>query len=179
MHLPPEGAEDQWCELLFHTAQPEVGKHWTDTGEIHEKRGLKGRAADDTRLTPGHPFLTGILREHIKREGLKPGDLLFQGEKRGMLAGSVIRRAWRAARKEILLPHEFDSPLGRRVYDERNTRLTKWLNMGVPPATVAEWAGTSVPVLLASYARCIDGQMAALKEHIYAQEEGAPELLEG
>ncbi|MBT2383110.1 site-specific integrase [Streptomyces sp. ISL-11] len=174
VRLPDEDADDQWCELLFHTAQPEVGRHWTDTGEIHEERGLKGRAADDTRVTPGHPSLTKILREHVKREGLKPGDLLFQGEKGGMLAGSVIRRAWRTARREVLPPHEFESPLGRRVYDTRNTRLTKWLNMGVPPAQVAEWAGTSVPVLLATYARCIVGHMAVLKRHIEAV-EGTPE----
>ncbi|WP_372407730.1 site-specific integrase [Streptomyces luteireticuli] len=42
--LPPEDAEDQWSELLFHTAQPEVGKNWTDDGQLHEERGLKGRA---------------------------------------------------------------------------------------------------------------------------------------
>ncbi|MEU7716930.1 hypothetical protein [Streptomyces tibetensis] len=32
--------------------------------------------------------------------------------------------------------------------DNRNTRLTKWLNDGIPPAQVAEWAGNSVAVLL-------------------------------
>ncbi|MFF1644502.1 hypothetical protein [Streptomyces sp. NPDC058240] len=91
--LPDPDAADQWCEPLFHTAQPEVGKNWTDTGAIHEERGLKGRAADDTRGVPGHPSLPRILREHIKAEELKPGDLLFQGEKGELLAGFVIRRA--------------------------------------------------------------------------------------
>ncbi|GHG80734.1 integrase [Streptomyces griseocarneus] len=122
--------------------------------------------------------LTKILREHIRAEGLKPGDRLFQGEKGGILAGSVIRRAWRTARQEVLTPHEFDSPLGRRVYDWRNTRLTKWLNYGVPPAQVAEWAGTSVAVLLATYARCIVGQLPDLKRRIEAGGD-LPELSEG
>ena len=36
-------------------------------------------------------------------------------------------------------------------------RLT-WLNGGIPPAQVAEWAGHSVAVLLKTYAKCIDGQ---------------------
>ncbi|TJZ55867.1 site-specific integrase [Streptomyces piniterrae] len=171
VRLPAEDAEDQWCELLFHTAQPEVGRNWTDDGEIHEERGLKGRASDDTRIVPGHPSLTRILREHIKAENLKPGDLLFQGEKGGMLAGSVIRRAHRAGRKEVLTPHEFDSPLGRRVYDWRNTRLTMWLNYGIPPAQVAEWAGNSVPVLLATYARCVSGQLPDLKRRMEAGED--------
>lgn len=92
---------------------------------------------------PGHPALTRILRQHIEVEQLQPGDLLFQGESGGILAGSVIRRAWRSARKAVLPPHVYESPTGRRVYDNRNTRLTKWLNDGVPPAQVAEWAGTA------------------------------------
>ncbi|MFD6280856.1 tyrosine-type recombinase/integrase [Streptomyces sp. NPDC060209] len=175
VQLPDVDAADQWCELLFHTAQPEVGKNWTDTGAIHEERGLKGRAADDTRVVPGHPSLTRILREHIKAEELKPGDLLFQGEGGELLAGSVIRRAWRSARTAIFTPDEFGSPLGKRVYDLRHTRLTKWLNDGIPPAQVAEWAGNSVPVLLAIYARCVSGQLSELKKRMEAGED-LPEL---
>ncbi|MBA2950329.1 tyrosine-type recombinase/integrase [Streptomyces himalayensis] len=177
VRLPEEGAEDQWCELLFHTAQPEVGKNWTDDGEIHEERGLKGRAADDTRVVPGHPSLTKILREHIKTKNLKPGDLLFQGERGEMLAGSVIRRAWRSARKEVLTPEEFATPLGKRVYDLRHTCLTRWLNDGIPAAQVAEWAGNSVPVLLAIYARCVSGQLRDLKRRMEAGGD-LPELPE-
>ncbi|MFB6622102.1 hypothetical protein ACFCWD_05985 [Streptomyces sp. NPDC056374] len=136
-------------------------------GEVREQRGLKGRAADDTRTVPCRPALTRILRAHIeKEEDLKPGDLLMQGEKGGDLAGSVIRRAWRRARKEVLTSYEFGTPLGRRVYDLRHTCLTNWLNAGVPPATVAEWAGNSVPVLLSTYARCVDGQLPDLKRRI-------------
>ncbi|MFC8675651.1 hypothetical protein ACFUEN_23620 [Streptomyces griseorubiginosus] len=104
VHLPDVDAADQWCELMIHTATPEVGKQWTDTGEIHERRDLKGRAEGDTRSVPGHPALTRILRQHIEDEGLKPGELLFQGESGGILAGSVIRRAWRSARQAALAP---------------------------------------------------------------------------
>jgi integrase len=166
--LPPPGADDQWCELLIHTATPEVGKQWTDTGQIHEERDLKGRAEGETRTVPGHPALTRILRQHVADEELGPGDLLFQGERGGILAGSVIRRAWGGARKAVLPQHVFASPTGRRVYDNRHTRLTKWLNDGVPPAQVAEWAGNSVPVLLATYARCVEGQLGDLKRRLEA-----------
>lgn len=107
-------------------------------------------------------------RQRIADEQLHPGDLLFQGESDGILAGSVIRRAWRSARKAVLPPHVFESPTGRRVYDNRNTRLTKWLNDGIPPAQVAEWAGNGVAVLLATYARCIDGQLPDLKRRLEA-----------
>ncbi len=168
VHLPDADAADQWCELLIHTATPEIGKQWTDTGEIHERRDLKGRAEGDTRTVRGHPTLTRILRQHIEDEELKPGDLLFQGEGSGILAGSVIRRAWRSARQAVLAPHVFASSMGKCVYDLRHTRLTKWLNDGIPPAQVAEWAGNSVPVLLAIYARCVDGQLSDLKKRLEA-----------
>lgn len=117
--LPVPGADDQWCEPLIHTATLEVGKQWTVTGEIHERRDLKGRAEGETRTVPGHPALT-------------------------------------------------------RVYDNRNTRLTKWLNDGIPPVQVAEWAGNSVAVLLATYARCVDGQLPDLKRRLEAA-GGLPE----
>ncbi|MDC7338947.1 tyrosine-type recombinase/integrase [Streptomyces lydicus] len=175
VQLPPADAEDQWCEVLFHTAEPEVGKNWTDDGEIHERRGLKGRAEEDTRAVPGPPALTKILREHIREENLKPGDRLFQGEKGGIIAGSVTRRAWRSARKEELTEREYESPMGKRIYDIRHSRLTKWLNDGIPPAQVAYWAGNSVPVLLAFYAGCISGQLPDLKRRMEAQED-LPEL---
>ncbi|MFI2350374.1 tyrosine-type recombinase/integrase [Streptomyces sp. NPDC019443] len=176
--LPDADAEDQWGELLFHTAQPEVGKRWTDSGEVHEERGLKGRAKHDTRVVPCRPALTRILREHIAAEELKPGDLLFPGEKGDLLSGSVIRRAWRTSREKVLTPEEYASPLARRVYDLRHTCLTTWLNNGVPPAQVAEWAGNSVPVLLATYARCISGQLRDHQARIEAAGD-LPDLAEG
>lgn len=82
VRLPEGDAADQWCELLFHTAQPEVGRNWTDDGGIHEERGLKGRAAGDIRVVPGHPSLTRILREHIKATNLKPGESAVPGRGR-------------------------------------------------------------------------------------------------
>ncbi|MVO84537.1 tyrosine-type recombinase/integrase [Streptomyces sp. p1417] len=152
--------ESGWGEFLIHEAQPEVGSQWTDTGEVHEERDLKGRGEGDTRTVPIHPSLVAILRETIKEYDLRPEGLLFPGEKGDMLAGSVFRRVWAKARKEVLSEHECRTPTGKRVYDLRHTCLTTWLNSGIPPAQVAEWAGNSVPVLLAIYARCIIGQLA-------------------
>ncbi|KUO15270.1 hypothetical protein AQJ91_42670 [Streptomyces dysideae] len=151
--------ESDFGEFVVHQAQPEAGSQWTDTGEVHEERYLKGRAGGDTRTVPIHPDLVALLRGIIERYKLKPGDLLFPGEGGDMLAGSVFRRVWGKARKAVLTPpHEFKSPAGKRVYDARHTCLTGWLNDGIPPAEVAEWAGNSVPVLNAVYARCIQGQ---------------------
>ncbi|MBM7167168.1 tyrosine-type recombinase/integrase [Streptomyces sp. G44] len=164
--------ETGWGEFLVHEAQPEVGSQWTDTGEVHEERDLKGRGEGDTRTVPIHPSLVAILREIVKEFDLKETDLLFPGEKGGMLAGSVFRRVWVKARKAVLPEHLLKTPTGKRPYDLRHTCLTTWLNSGIPPAQVAEWAGNSVPVLLAIYARCIVGQLADYLKRI----EGVQDL---
>lgn len=87
-------------------------------------------------------------------------------ERGGLLAGSVFRRVWSKAREAVLDEREYASPVGRRVYDLRHTCLTTWLNNGVPPAQVAAWVGNSVPVLLATYARCVTGRLADLQKRI-------------
>ena len=43
-------------------------------------------------------------------------------------------------------------------YDLRHAAVSTWLNGGVAPTQVAEWAGHSVAVLLEVYAKCLDGQ---------------------
>ncbi|MDH6117122.1 integrase [Kitasatospora sp. GAS204A] len=158
--------EGAWGELLVHVATPEVGRRWTDSGTRHDRRHLKGREEGQVRPVPCSPLLGGILLQHIEDEKLKTGDLLFQGEGGGVLAGSVCRRAWHRARDQLLTAEEAASPMAKRVYDLRHTRLTEWLNAGIPPAEVAAWAGNSVEVLLRSYALCIDGQLAEYRRRI-------------
>ena len=53
-----------------------------------------------------------------------------------------------------------------RVYGLRHACISTWLNGGVPPAQVAEWAGHSVAVLLKACAKCIDGQDQIAKRRI-------------
>jgi hypothetical protein len=54
--------------------------------------------------------------------------------------------------------------------------LSTWLNGGVAPAQVAEWAGHSVEVLLRTYARCLDGQHDIAKRRIVeALDDPAPD----
>lgn len=168
--LPPAG----WGEFLVHEARPEVGSQWTDTGDVHEQRDLKGRGEGDTRVVPVRPLLVRILREMVKEHGLDKGDLLFPGEKGGILSGSVFRRVWANAREEILSAHDLKTPTGKRVYDLRHTCLTTWLNRGIPPAQVAEWAGNSVTVLLAIYARCIAGELDDYLKRLEDDEDHQP-----
>jgi hypothetical protein len=46
--------------------------------------------------------------------------------------------------------------------------VSTWLNGGVPPTTVAEWAGHSVEVWLRIYAKYIDGGDALVRRRVQA-----------
>jgi hypothetical protein len=51
---------------------------------------------------------------------------------------------------------------------KRHAGVSQWLNSGVPSAEVAARAGHSVEVLLKIYAKCVDGQEAAMNERTMA-----------
>jgi hypothetical protein len=57
------------------------------------------------------------------------------------------------------------SPGGRTISD---TPASTWLDAGVSPPQVAEWAGHSVQMLLRVYAKCLDGQEEASLSRIEA-----------
>ncbi|MEW1611259.1 MULTISPECIES: hypothetical protein [unclassified Streptomyces] len=63
------------------------------------------------------------------------------------------------------------------MYDLRHTRLTMWLNNGIPPAQVAEWAGTSVAMLFATYAQCISGQEQDLRQRLDEMPDASATLI--
>ena len=50
-HLPETG----WGRLTLEKSRPEVNRRWTDTGSAHDERGLKHRAAGETRRCPSRP----------------------------------------------------------------------------------------------------------------------------
>jgi integrase len=110
------------------------------------------------RRAPVPPPLTRILRAHLDRFGTRPSGRAFSGIRGDELASITYRRVWDKARRAALTPAEYASPLAKRVYDLRHACVSTWLNGGVPPAQVAEWAGHSVAVLLKVYTKCIDGQ---------------------
>jgi integrase len=82
-------------------------------------------------------------------------------------SGTVTyRRAWIKARQTALTAAEEASPLARRPYDLRHACLSTWLNGGVYPTQVADWAGHSAEVLLRTYAKCVAGQDELAKRRI-------------
>ncbi|WP_231515601.1 tyrosine-type recombinase/integrase [Herbidospora cretacea] len=161
----PDGA-DEWGELYLSGATPEAGKEWTDSGDQRDKRGLKHRPEGETRPVPIPPELVAILRKHLNQNGTGPGGRIFHGAHGDVLAKSTILRVWRKAREMALSAEEYASPLARRPYDLRHACLSTWLNAGVPPKKVAEWAGNSVEVLHRTYEKCLAGDDEIAKRRI-------------
>lgn len=98
------------------------------------------------------------MRWHLAEFGIAPDGRLFRGYRGGDLSESLYSRVWQGARRLAFTPAVAASPLAGRPYDLRHACLSTWLNAGVDPTQVAEWAGNSVDVLLRVYANCIHGR---------------------
>jgi integrase len=159
--LPAEG----WGHLTLARSRPETNRRWTDTGTAHEERGLKHRAAADTRRVPIPPELVTILRAHIRRFGTATDGRVFQTRRGGVLY-SGYTDVWATARTFAMTPDQVLSPLANRPYALRHAAVSLWLNAGVPATEVAQRAGHSVDVLLRVYAGCIDGGEPASNQRI-------------
>ncbi|WP_182876120.1 tyrosine-type recombinase/integrase [Microbispora sp. H10670] len=153
-HLPKEG----WGLLTLAKTRPSSGKQWTDTGTVHDLRGLKQRDPRAVREVPIPPELVAILRAHLEEFGTAPDGRLFRNERGGVLGASTYSRAWEEARRFAFTPQQVASPLAGRPYDLRHAALSTWLNAGVDATEVAARAGNSVEVLLKRYAKCLDGR---------------------
>ena len=161
--------ESGWGELVLLGSTPNAGGAWTDSGQANEDRQLKHRGVSDTRPVPASPELVEILRRHIETFPAGPDGRLFVTRvgRAGVplpppyakpLSMGTTYRVWAAARAAALTETECASPLAKRPYDLRHAAVSLWLNAGVPPTQVAEWAGHSVNVLLRVYAKCVYGQ---------------------
>jgi len=166
--LPPHDGpdDDDWGELHIRSATLDAGGEWTDDGSVRERRQFKHRAEGDSRVVPTHPELTRLLRDHLANFATASDGRLFGGVRGGELPTITYRRAWIKARQMALNPAEQASPLARRPYDLRHACLSTWLNGGVYPTQVAEWAGHGVDVLLRIYAKCVVGQDELAKRRI-------------
>jgi integrase len=164
--LRERDGDEEWGELHLRNATPDAGGEWTDDGSVREIRQLKHRAEGDSRVVPAHPELARLLRDHLANFATASDGRLFDGVRGGELPTITYRRAWIKARQTALSAAEQASPLARRPYDLRHACLSTWLNGGVYPTQVAEWAGHSVDVLLRIYAKCVVGQDELAKRRI-------------
>lgn len=115
---------------------------------------------------PCVPQLVKILRDHIAEFGTASDGRLFAGARGGSLPDSVYGRVWATAREKAFGTTEAESPLAERPYHLRHAAVSTWLNAGVDPTQVAEWAGHSVNVLLRVYAKCVAGRDAIARQRI-------------
>jgi integrase len=154
--------ESGWGVLTLHETHPVSGKQWTDSGERHDKRGLKSREATEDRPVPIPPPLVAMLRAHLKEFGTAKDGRLFTNERGGLVGISTYWRVWRDAGEYALPPDLQASTLRGRPYDLRHTCITTWLNAGVPVVEVARRVGNSPEVIHRVYEGCIYGQEAAM-----------------
>jgi integrase len=162
--LPQSG----WGLLTVESSRPTAGKRFTDSGEVHDDRGLKHRGDHDARQVPIPSELVAILREHIGRFGVAKDGRLFRSDRGNVVASSTYSRVWEEARALALAPDRCASPLAGRPYDLRHAAVSLWLNAGVPATEVADRAGHSVDVLLKVYAKCLDGDRDLMNTRIAA-----------
>ncbi|MFF8354503.1 tyrosine-type recombinase/integrase [Streptomyces chartreusis] len=169
-HLP----ETDWGTLTLWETRPVSGKQWTDSGERHDRRGLKARESTKDRPVPIPPVLVGILEAHRKVFGTAEEGRVFGNERGGVVGSSTYWRVWEEARKYGLPPERVASPLAGRPYDLRHACITRWLNAGVPIAEVARRVGNSPEVIQRRYHGCIDGHEEAANAKIAKalEEEG-------
>jgi hypothetical protein len=152
--------------LRIADASPTAGRAYTDDGQAHEHRGLKGRtrgrpgtrARKPSRPIPAPPELVAMLCEHIARFGVSPDGRVFRSERGNPINASTWWQVWQKVRAASLTPGQLDGPLMRCPYDLRHAGVTLRLNEGVDEATVAAWAGHSVEVLRRIYHHSIGGQ---------------------
>jgi integrase len=147
-----------WGKFHLDEARPHIGARWTDDGAVRDRRGLKSRSAGEGRTVPCPPELTGLICRHIAKFGYGADDLVFSGERGGEIPMITYTRTWRAARAKALTEEAQATPLASRPYDLRHAAVSTWLAAGVDPATVAEWAGQSLSVLMEIYAAMLYGQ---------------------
>ncbi len=152
-YLPETG----WGTLTFGDSTPAPGKEWTNNGDVHEARGLKGRSPKSVRKVPIPPQLVCLLRQHIEHFGTSAEGWLFRSEQGRPLQPSTWWQVWRKVRNLALTPEQLATPMMKRPYDLRHAGITWRLNSGVPAPDVAKWAGHSVEVLTRVYAGCVVG----------------------
>ena len=100
-YLPEQG----WGVLTLRETRPVSGKKWTDSGERHDKRGLKMRDPAADRPVPIPPVLVAMLRAHVKEFGTAADGRLFQNERGGLVGTSSYWRVWQEARQYLSLIH--------------------------------------------------------------------------
>ncbi|MFI8510491.1 tyrosine-type recombinase/integrase [Streptomyces sp. NPDC085460] len=163
--LPRRG----WGLVRLRESRARSGSSWTDSGEAHDRRGLKHRTRKAVRHVPIPPELVAKLRWHVTLYGAHEDGRIFRTARGGMVQESGYGEVWANARQEALSPSEQESKLAKRPYDLRHAAVSTWLSSGVEPQLVAQRAGHSVAVLFRVYAKFLKGGDEAANAKISAR----------
>ncbi len=163
--LPRRG----WGMLRIHETRPRSGSAWTDSGESHDKRGLKHRPRKAVRAVPIPPDLVALLRWHVTAYGVAADGRLFRTQRGGLVQDTGYGEVWAEARRRALTPAQRASSLAKRPYDLRHAAVSTWLSSGVEPQLVAKRAGHSIAVLFRVYAKFLSGGDEAANAKISAR----------
>ncbi|MER5298960.1 site-specific integrase [Streptomyces lasiicapitis] len=163
--LPRRG----WGMLRLRETRPRSGTAWTDSGESHDKRGLKHRPRKAVRPVPIPPELVSLLRWHVTAYGVAPDGRLFRTQRGGLVQDTGYGEVWAEARSRALTPSQGQSSLAKRPYDLRHAAVSTWLSSGVEPQLVANRAGHSIAILFRVYAKFVSGGDEAANAKISAR----------
>ncbi|MCB5168762.1 site-specific integrase [Streptomyces bambusae] len=179
--LPEQG----WGLLRLSESRARSGRAWTDSGEAHDRRGLKHRPRKTVRRVPIPPELVAMLRRHVDAYGVADDGRLFRTARGGMVQESGYGAVWALARESFLTREAErmreesqqaylawvgdEQKLAKRAYDLRAAGVSAWLSAGVEPQLVAQRAGHSVAVLFRVYAKFLKGGDDAANAKISAR----------
>jgi integrase len=152
--------------LTLVRSSPAAGKQFTDSGQVHDDRGLKHRGDDEPRTVPIPPELVAILRWHIDTIGVGADGRLFRSGRGNPVGYSTFSRVWQDARLLALPPAKAASPLAARPYDLRHGWRVAVAQCRRAGARGCRPAGHSVDVLLKVYAKCLDGDREIMNARI-------------
>jgi hypothetical protein len=166
------------------TCGPEVAGHRMGLDDLRVLRATRGEVLDRLRGEPGPPAAQTVCRgggpdranpAPADRAAERAHQRLRNGRRRPAVRGGAEqdRAAGRHDQPGVAVdprgrPHPRGGgyPAGGSPYDLRHAAVSTWLNGGVPPTDVAEWAGHSMEILLKTYAKCLDGGRAALLKRV-------------
>ena len=117
---------------MLHLARttPEVGKRYTDSGQLHDDKGLKHRPDDEIRPVPIPPELVAILRWHIAEFGVAPDGRLFRQPNGRIVGSSTCSQVWQAGAGLRVHPRAGEFAAwrpGRTTYGMRRCRYGSML----------------------------------------------------
>jgi integrase len=126
-------------ELILSRASVPCGTVYSNSGASKDEKGLKWRAAGETRVVPVPRDLAKRFRTYAK--GMKSSDLIFESNTQGVsLSLTVFEDHWVKIRPSIT-----------KLYDLRHTNASILIYAGLNVAEVAARLGHSISVCSSKY----------------------------